>query len=200
MKKDINKIYNINDITFKYHDKCLKTINDEIDVNFKRGLNDVIINILINFYDYKYEEGFLYILTPENDVKNATIDDVKVDMNNFIEYNVKKEGELSIKDDILVYSKNMVIDSYYDHNITPLGIYLWLIEKIGTPITCVIVKTDNNMRDFFVIGYGESFVETLDLFEDIIHEKDIDKKHCKKDYCKTGIKQDILYIILPDED
>lgn len=213
MKKEINKVYNVHKIWVESCNLCESEINDEIDINFDSGLNQVLIDILVEFYEYKYENNVLMtkdVLNNRNDLPQEDVDEeygyypatkenVQNDLSNFVHYYLLDDGKVSLFDDKLMNPSSVdEIDSYYDNNITQTGAAIWIVEQLGSSIYCDIVMTDENERDFYKLATVENFTEALEKFNEIIEEKDIDRKHCQLDYCLTGSVEKKVIIILPE--
>lgn len=133
------------------------------------NLHPVIINILNEFYwRWNWRE--------------ASIEEIKVNISGFVHNYILDDGELSINliEDRLVrtaHRPNMA----YDNNLTHIGGSLHILEKLGYKIQCIVLsrKRENNE----VLAKCNSWSESAIEFNRIKKEMNIDETHCRYDMC-----------------
>jgi len=133
-------------------------------------LHPVIINILDEFYQ-------------QWNWREAAIEEMEQNVIHFVHYYILDDGDVSYdpEKDRLVRTEHRQ-ERGWDDNLSQEGAAMWILEKLGVIIPCVVILSKRNEE---VLAKCESWGEAVKEFHKIIKEKNIDEWNCRYDMCSV---------------
>lgn len=162
-------------------------VEEELDFE---DLNPLIIDI-INEYLKSFNSFELNFKGEVDTWKNeySSIENIKNRIKSWAGYYILDDGDLS-----LINNKLVPVKQGYG-NISQLGSALWILERLGNKIPCVIVKEGRYPK---VLEESNSFFESVNKFNDVKKEFGVSEEDSKFDRCSIMGKLSIK--ILPKDE
>lgn len=155
--------------------------NDQTKYECYEHLPKVIKDILDQFY-------------PQWNWRTESIEVVKNNALHFVHYYILDDGEISFDGEKLIRVQYVPVG--YEDNITRIGGSLFVLEKLGVVIPCLIQHTfsKNNKAQSEILKETNSFTEAMKEFDKIRKDMNIKDEHCRVDMCYVPGKFTIYVI------
>ena len=181
-------------------DKLVESVDGE-------QLPKVAIDILVNIMGFVYEGGDLLVADYMNKRKDpiyksidkhsayylATTEEIKSNLEHFCSYYLLDDGEVSLIDGEVQFP-DYDNGTYFDENITDIGLALWILEQLGYTYPCVVLYKDKKDKDYIKMFDTDTFIEATIKLKQYIDRKGIDKAWCRIDNVNITGKMGIIIV------
>ena len=181
-------------------DKLIESVDGE-------QLPKVVLDILINIMGFVYENDNLLVadymskrqdpiyksIDKHSAYYKATTEEIKSNLEHFCSYYLLDDGEVSLIDGEVQFP-DRDNGTYFDENITDIGLALWILEQLGYTYPCEVLYKDKKDKDYIKMFDTDTFTEATIKLKQYIDRKSIDKAWCRIDNVNITGKMGIIIV------